>query len=502
MRELLDFNDLFVLDLANNHQGDLNHGINIIQLFSDVLNTHKVKAGIKFQYRDLDSFIHPDYQNKKSNKMVKRFLDTKLNIDEFASLKDCVKKNNLLAICTPFDEQSVERIVHENFDILKVASASITDWPLIREVALSKLPVILSTGGCDFERLDYVVDFLEQSNCHFALSHCVSIYPTEDNQLNLKKIQLLKKRYPEKVIGWSTHENPENTQAISIAYGLGARIFERHIGIETDKYQLNQYSSTPTQISKWIESWKKARVMVMGDENTKNLQNLEKKQLETLRRGVFTKEKIKTGKKVSKDNCFFAIPAQQSMDTFNLKDHFSFNKAMFPNQTVWEDDITSNPNYINNALTALRSLIRKNSSLTHLSKYPVNIYHHKGIENFHHYGAFIFEIVEGFVNKKVIVLMPNQEFPSHQHCKKSELFTCLHGEFNILTEKGDFLLKKGDHCQLPPNTKHKILSNSLSVIEEISDHPHDNSLYCDYDISNLDRKKRITVALTWGANDK
>ena len=69
-----DFRDLFVLDLANNHQGSVEHGTTIIERCADVVAHHGVRAALKFQFRDLDTFVHPDHVDQSANKHVGRFL--------------------------------------------------------------------------------------------------------------------------------------------------------------------------------------------------------------------------------------------------------------------------------------------------------------------------------------------------------------------------------------------------------------------------------------------
>ena len=86
--------------------------------------------------------------------------------------------------------------------------------------------------------------------------HCVSIYPSPNESLSLDKISSLKKRYPDTTIGWSTHEEPENNMPILVAIGKGAEIFERHIGLKTKKYKLNQYSSDMNSLEKWFQTYK------------------------------------------------------------------------------------------------------------------------------------------------------------------------------------------------------------------------------------------------------
>ena len=118
--------------------------------------------------------------------------------------------------------------------------------------------------------------------------HCVSIYPTPLNSCNLNNIDELKLRYPEKIIGWSTHEDPENFDIIKMAVAKGAKMFERHIGLKTNKIKLNAYSSTPEIIEKWFESYIEAKDAC--GENTRNVSIKEQDSILELQRGVFVKK--------------------------------------------------------------------------------------------------------------------------------------------------------------------------------------------------------------------
>ena len=172
------FNNLFVLDIANNHQGSFTHGKNIIEKHSKVLKQKNINAAFKFQFRDLDSLIHKNKINDKNNKHISRFLSTKLNLEDYRKLLNLIKMNKFLTMCTPFDEISVENICNLNFDIIKIASCSAKDFHLLEKVAESNKPVIYSTGGLEISDIDKLVSFSEHRAIDFSLMHCVSIYPT------------------------------------------------------------------------------------------------------------------------------------------------------------------------------------------------------------------------------------------------------------------------------------------------------------------------------------
>ena len=96
MDTTFDFNDLFVLDMANNHQGDIDHGLNIIESCGRVVAANGVRAALKFQFRQLDSFIHPAERAITVNAHIPRFLSTALSKNEFRRLADAVRAAGMI----------------------------------------------------------------------------------------------------------------------------------------------------------------------------------------------------------------------------------------------------------------------------------------------------------------------------------------------------------------------------------------------------------------------
>jgi sialic acid synthase SpsE len=86
--------------------------------------------------------------------------------------------------------------VEHGFDYLKVASCSLTDWPLAEKIAATSLPLILSTAGEPFEEIDRIVSFYQHREKRIALMHCVGEYPTAEANLQLNQIDLLRGATP------------------------------------------------------------------------------------------------------------------------------------------------------------------------------------------------------------------------------------------------------------------------------------------------------------------
>ena len=171
---------------------------------------------------------------------------------DLAELSEFIRRSGCIPMATPFDEASVDRCVDLDIPFLKLASSDINDWVLIEKIASTKKPVIASTGGSSLKDVDDLVTFFENRRIPLALNHCVSLYPSEDFELELNQIDFLRDRYPGTTIGFSTHEYHDWSSSIMMAYAKGARTFERHVDIEADGIPVSPYCSLPHQIDEWF----------------------------------------------------------------------------------------------------------------------------------------------------------------------------------------------------------------------------------------------------------
>ncbi len=306
------FDELFVLELANNHWGDVQRGLRIIKEFGTVVRYNDVRAAIKLQIRDVDTFIHKKFLKRKDIRYVKKTLDTRLSREDFAMLVEAIRRSNCVRLATPFDERSVELCVELGIEIIKVGSSDVTDWPLLEKIAKAHKPVLVSTGGTSLKDIDNMITFFENRNIPLAINHCVSIYPSEDAELQLNQIDFLKHRYPGHIIGFSTHEYHDWRSSMLIAYAKGARTFERHIDIKTVNKPFSAYCSTPEQIAEWFQAFHKAKEMcgAAGSEKIVPPQK-EIDYLTSLVRGVYAKHDLPAGHTITPDDYYLAIPLQK-----------------------------------------------------------------------------------------------------------------------------------------------------------------------------------------------
>lgn len=303
------FEDLFVLELANNHWGSLERGLRIVDDYAKVVRYNNARAAIKLQLRDVESFIHPDFIDRADLRYIKKTLDTKMSREDFAALVEHIRNSGCLPMATPFDERSVELCVELGIPILKLASSDINDWILIEEIARTKKPVIASTGGSSLKDMDDLVTFFENRQIPLALNHCVSLYPSEDADLELNQIDFLRERYPNVTIGFSTHEYHDWTSSIMIAYAKGARTFERHIDIDADGVEVSPYCTLPEQCVEWFQAFAKAKEMCGAPGTSKRSPSpAEIAYLDTLVRGVYAATDLPAGHRLRDEDVFLAIP--------------------------------------------------------------------------------------------------------------------------------------------------------------------------------------------------
>jgi sialic acid synthase SpsE/mannose-6-phosphate isomerase-like protein (cupin superfamily) len=495
------FNGLFILDLANNHQGDIAHALHIVQSLGVIARELGITAALKFQFRQLDSFIHPDYRDRKDIPHIPRFLSTRLGTEDYKALIREVRSQGMLVMCTPFDEESVDLIQTLDIDIIKLASCSVVDSPLVEKVASARMPTVISTGGASLQEIDCAVRLLENNANPLAIHHCVSIYPTPSHQMQLNQIGLLKQRYRKHAIGWSTHEDPDDTITVQLALAKGAVFFERHVGLSSDKHSLNKYSSSPDQIRKWLSGYFQGKSK-LGAQHRCPPPVEEREALFSLRRGVYAKRKIKTGEVITRDATFFAAPlALNGLDSGQWREGSRADQDLDINQplpTLLASSTYTPAQRIDEIMLQVRGMLY-DARIKISEKSSIEISHHYGLERFREFGAVIIEVINREYCKKLIIQLPRQKHPYHYHQKKEETFQILHGDLEVERNGEPFVLNEGDLFLVKPGDWHKFSTLHGVIFEEISTtHYNNDSFYQDEQIMNLSRTERKTTLENWG----
>lgn len=492
---------IFVCDIANNHFGDIEHARKIIEGLSEVATQTSTKIAIKFQFRDLDSFIHPQYKNRDDLKYISRFKSTRLDFDDFAELSKIVKSNKLILMATPFDENSVDWCEELDVEIIKIASASAKDWKLLEKINRSNKPIIASTGGLRLIEIDDLYSLFGRRNLNFGLMHCVSIYPTSSSDLNLANIKLFKERYPNINIGWSTHENPADLTPVVVASNFGASIFERHVGLETNEYKLNDYSSEPNQIKKWIEAYLHCN-LISGSQERVPSPVAEQNTLKELRRGYFYSKNMKKGETLGEKDTYLAFPAHgnnpiSTYENLNgrvlIKDVLENNPVSVEDLQIIDEKERAHAEIIKQCKSILLS-----ANVTFNSDAEIEISHHYGIERFREFGAMIITCYNSEYAKKIIVQLPRQKHPYHYHELKKESFQLIWGDCEIVINGKSKTMKTGELVTVERQQWHKFSTLHGAVIEEISTEAiGSDSYYDDLEIMKKERFQRKTQVKNW-----
>ncbi len=208
------------------------------------------------------------------------------------------KKKNILCFSTPFDETAVDILELNNCPIYKISSFEINHYPLLKKVALTKKPMIISTGTASIKEIDKSMKFLKKyTNAPIALLYCVSNYPASKEDFNLNNLKILKEKF-NCVVGLSDHSKDSIVAQLSIP--LGAKIIEKHIALEHQKVGPDiEFSLKGKNIKRFINKLNESKNLIGENKfirKSKELKNLK------FRRSIYIVNDIKKGELFNKEN--------------------------------------------------------------------------------------------------------------------------------------------------------------------------------------------------------
>ena len=478
---------LYIFEMANNHQGSVNHAKKIIDDFSELSSKYDLNAGIKLQFRNLDTFIHPEYKDSDL-KYVKRFNDTRLNIDQFAEIVDYIKEKGMISVSTPFDNESIPLFDKLGVEVLKIASCSVDDWPLLREVSDINRKIIISTGGASIKHLKKVYNLFKSKGRDFSFLHCIAEYPTPIENAFLGRIKKLKEEFPDIEIGYSTHESPNSRSVSPYAVAMGANILEKHVGKVTDTISLNDYSYTVDQMETVVKEIELFNTAFIGEFSRSEA-------LESLKRGVYVNKDLQAGDIIQETDLYYAMPLQEGNYNASHVDEIVGKEL---GSDVKKDKPLSSNHISDNerdqeikTISSEYSNILSNANITVTDKDDVEISAHYGLSNLRETGALIVSKINRTYCKKIIAMLPNQSHPTHYHLQKEECFELIDGDCILTLNGKDINLIKGVPVLINRKVRHSFRTKNGCVIEEVSTtHIKGDSIYEDLSINKLELKDR------------
>lgn len=217
-----------IAEIGNNHNGSFERAIRMVDL--------AVEMGAdcaKFQMRQLDEVYRKRTLSKDGEDLgteyvldlLRRF---ELTIEQHKQLASYCRSKGILYLCTPWDKNSVDVLAGMGMPAYKVASADLTNLPLLDKLCATGKPLILSTGMSSREEVQITADFLNQRKAAYVLLHCNSTYPAPFHDIQLRWMEQLRSIHP--LVGYSGHERGV---AVSLAAtALGACVIERHFTLD------------------------------------------------------------------------------------------------------------------------------------------------------------------------------------------------------------------------------------------------------------------------------
>jgi sialic acid synthase len=220
-----------VAEVGNNHQGDMDQARRMVE--------EAAKAGVqavKFQKRHMESLLtragrEAPYTGANSFGPTygAHRMALELSAAQMAELKELSESLGLVFFASAWDEVSLDEMLGLDMPVIKICSADVTNLPLVRKVAESGLPVIMSTGMSSLEEVDAAVAVIRARHDNLVLLHCNSSYPCAEEQIGLPVMDALRERY-NLPVGYSGHERGLAPSVASVA--LGACVVERHFTLD------------------------------------------------------------------------------------------------------------------------------------------------------------------------------------------------------------------------------------------------------------------------------
>ena len=221
-----------IAEIGINHQGDVNIARELIQKAkecgADAVKFQKrsiarilTKEGLEMAYDNRNSFGKTYGEHKKV---------LELSDGDYQNLYSFCKDLDIIFCASGWDEESIDFLDELGIPFFKMASADLSNFPLLVHTARKNRPMILSTGMADMSMVRNAYSHVEPINNQIAILQCTSTYPSEFSEVHLNVLQSFNKEFPNAVIGYSGHE-----QGIAIppaAVALGAKIIERHFTLD------------------------------------------------------------------------------------------------------------------------------------------------------------------------------------------------------------------------------------------------------------------------------
>jgi N-acetylneuraminate synthase len=230
-----------IVEIGTNHMGDVNVAKRIIDIAvdsgADIVKFQRKNVEKIYTKKFLDSYLESPWGNTQREMRLHREFSDK----QFKEIDNYCKKKKIPWFVSCWDIESQIHMRKFKTKYNKVASAMIIHKKLLEEIAKEKKYTFISTGMSEMKDIENAVKIFKKYKCPFELMHCNSAYPISNNEVNLKLIPMLKKKFKCKV-GYSGHEIGATNVSVP-AVMMGASSIERHVTASRTNYGYDQAAS-------------------------------------------------------------------------------------------------------------------------------------------------------------------------------------------------------------------------------------------------------------------
>lgn len=311
-----------IAEVGVNHEGSFNKAIELIDLAKE-----GGADGVKFQTYKADKIASknsPSYwdlgkeSTTSQHELFKKY--DNFNESDYRSLAKHCRQINIDFLSTPFDNDCVDYL-NEIMPFFKISSSDITNYPLLKKVALTRKPILLSTGASNIDEIKSSIDFLKKNGSNqIAILHCILNYPTADKNGNLGMIIGLKNEFSKHIIGYSDHTLPdENMTSLTTSYILGARIIEKHFTFNKNLKGNDHYHAMDVNDLKQFKRIISKSYELIGTKIKKEILPEEAIARKNARRSLVLKRKLKSGHKLKEEDLICKRPGNGISPIYSSK---------------------------------------------------------------------------------------------------------------------------------------------------------------------------------------
>jgi len=295
-----------IAEVSANHRGDINVALHAIDSAAEA-----GADAVKFQHLTgtkiaADTVIYDEWHGKTIGPFSGFYKSAEMPNEWTDELVARAKERGIMFLSTPFDIEAVDVLAKAGVPAYKVASYEMTDDILLRYIAKQGKPIILSTGMAYLEEVAHAVRVIqEEGNKEIVVLHCVSIYPPQIGELNLRAITTLQEalKLP---IGYSDHSAPPYSAAPVVAVTLGACMIEKHITDTRDTESNDAPNSLePSEFKRMVEEIRAAEAALAGSGIKQPVVREDNKGDEIFdrfaRRSLYAARDLKAGERLTED---------------------------------------------------------------------------------------------------------------------------------------------------------------------------------------------------------